>query len=236
VRRRGRCRRCAEVAARAALGLLLSAASAPAQTLEIPVRRVEVTIGGVWLGTETLGSRDAELRQNTTPPQPRPLFSTTTELTGGPAFQVGAGYAFSRRWLVEGGAAISRPEVRTSIRADAEGAPAVAVAERVDQYVVEGRLVVVLHELRLGARTMPFVAAGLGYVRQLHEGLTLVEEGHVYHVGGGVRHWLLARRSGLLRGAGVRADARLSIFVAGISFDDDPRPRGAISGAAFFTF
>jgi hypothetical protein len=217
-----------------AVVLVLASSAAAAQ--DIPVRRVEVTVGGSWLPAEHLGTRDANLRQNTTPPQPRTLFSADTQLSGGPAFHVGAGYAFSRRWMVEGGVAISHPEVRSSLRADAEGAPAITVTERVNQYVVEGRLVILLDEIRLGARTLPFVTAGLGYLRQLHEGRTVVEEGHVYHVGGGVRHWLLARRGGLLRGAGVRADARLSLYVAGISFDDGPRPRGSISAAAFLTF
>jgi hypothetical protein len=212
------------------MALLLLATPVAAQ--DIPIRRLELSVGGGWLSGETLGAREARLRQT----QPLRLFGADTELTGGPSVDVAAGFAFTRRWMFEGGVAISRPEVRTSVRADAEGAPAITVAERVDQYVVEGRLVVLLDEVRLGARTVPFAAAGAGYLRQLHEGRTVIEEGHVVHVGGGVRHRLFARGQGLVRGIGLRGDARLALYTAGISFDDGPRPRAAASGAVFVTF
>jgi hypothetical protein len=39
-----------------------------------------------------------------------------------------------------------------------------------------------------------------------------------------------------LKAAGVRIDARLYLLTAGISFEDDPRPQGAVSGSAFVTF
>lgn len=219
-----------------AAALLLLAAPALAQPVDPPVRRVEVTVGGGWLGGAAVGSRDASLRQNASPPEPLRLFSSDTDLSGAPALDAAVGLAFSRRWAVEGGVAFSHPELRTSISGDAEGAPAIAVAERIDQYVVEGRLLVLLEEVRLGGRTVPFVAAGAGYLRQLHEGRTVIEEGHVYHVGGGLKHWLRARGRGFIKAAGLRADARLYVFVAGISFDDGARPHGAVSGAVFVTF
>ena len=66
-----------------------------------------------------------------------------------------------------------------------------------------------LDELRMGPRLVPFAAAGGGYLRQLHEGQTLVEQGQVYHAGGGLKYWLLTRKVGAVRSAGLRTDARI---------------------------
>ena len=217
---------------------LVAAAVTPAyaQTSERPVGRLEITIGGGWLGGADLGSSDANLRANATPAEPLRLFSAESQIRGAPTLQADAGFAFTRRWAVEGGVVISRPELQTSISDDAEGAPSITVGEGIDQYVFEARVIVMLDEIRLGPRTIPFVAAGAGYLRQLHEGRTVVEEGHVYHVGGGLKHWFVARDRGFIKAAGVRIDARLYLLVAGIAFDDGPRPQGAVSGSAFVTF
>jgi hypothetical protein len=222
----------------AASAVLVLAASAPAyaQATEPPVRRLEVSIGGGWSGGAGLGSSDANLRANMSPAEPLRLFSTDTRMRGTATLQAEAGFAFNRRWGVEGGMVMSRPELQTSISEDAEGAPPITVGEGIDQYQFEGRLIVLLNEIRLGPRTIPFAVAGAGYLRQLHEGRTLVEEGHVYHAGGGLKHWFLARESGLVRAAGVRIDARLYLRVAGIAFEDGPKPHGAVSGSAFVTF
>jgi hypothetical protein len=122
------------------------------------------------------------------------------------------------------------------LRDDLEGAPAITVAERIDQYGVDAGVVFMVHELGIGDRTLPFVTAGVGYLRQLHEGQTVVEQGHFYHAGGGIKHWLVARNAGLVRGAGLRADARMLFMAGGISFDDGPRTHAAISGSVFLTF
>ena len=157
-------------------------------------------------------------------------------MAGATAFQADVGFFFNRRWGVEGSFLKSAPELRSSISADAEGAPPLTVVERVDQYVIAGHVVFMLDEVRLGQHTIPFVTAGAGYLRQLHEGHMLIDEGVAYHVGGGLKHWLFARERGLFRAAGVRIDARLYLLAGGIMFENDPRPHGAISGSAFVTF
>lgn len=222
----------------AACIVLVIAAAVPAyaQTSERPVRRLDISIGGGWFGGAELGSSDANLRANTSPAEPLRLFRTETRMRRAATLQAEVGFAFTRRWGVEGGVVMSRPELRTSISDDAEGAPPIAVAERIDQYLFEGRVLVMLDEIHLGPRTVPFAAAGAGYLRQLHEGRTVVEEGHVYHAGGGLKHWFFARDGGLIKAAGVRIDARLYLLVAGIAFEDGPRPHGAVSGSAFVTF
>jgi hypothetical protein len=222
---------------RVLLIVLSAAASASAQGADQrPVRRPEVSIGGGWFGGAVLGAADANLRANASPPQPLRLFSASTRMAGAPALEADVAFSFNRRWGIEGSVTKSGPELRSSISADSEGAPGITAVEQVDQYVFEGRVVIMLDELRLGQRTVPFATAGAGYLRQLHEGHTVIEEGAAYHVGGGLKHWLLARESGLLKAIGVRLDARLYVLTSGIAFEDNPRAQGAISGSAFVTF
>lgn len=219
----------------AALLCLFLGAPAYAQT-DRPVHRVEVEIGGGILGGASLGSADANLRANATVKQPSPLFSTTTTMSSASSVHARIGYALNQRLAIEGGGVFSRPAVRTSASGDAEGAAALTVDERVDQYLFEASILVSLNEIRLGRRTVPFLAGGAGYLRQLHEGLTLIEEGHFYHLGGGLKHWWLARDRGFVRAAGLRADARVYVLMSGISFDGRPRPHGAASASFFLAF
>jgi hypothetical protein len=222
---------------RVLLALLCAAGTGFAQGAdERPVRRPEVSIGGGWVGAAGLGGADANLRANTSAPQPLRVFSTSTRIAGAPTLQADVAFAFNRRWGIEGSVVKSAPELRSSISGDSEGAPALQVVERIDQYVIEARVLIMLDEVRLGRRTIPFAAAGAGYLRQLHEAHTVIEEGAAYHVGGGLKHWLLVRDRGVVRAAGVRLDARLYVLASGITFDDNPRPHGAISGSAFVTF
>jgi len=63
-----------------------------------------------------------------------------------------------------------------------------------------------------------------------------VEQGRVFHLGGGIKHWLMARDRGFISGAGIRMDARLYLMSGGIAFDDGPGPHGAVSGSVFVSF
>jgi hypothetical protein len=217
-------------------GLLAAVSPASAQTTSPAEQGLEVRVGGGWLAGAALGARDATLRQNTTPREPLRLFRSETRLASAVATEVAAGYVWGGRWAVEGGLVLAHPDVRSSLSADVEGASAVTVSERLDQYIVEGRLLILLDALRLGRRTVPFLSVGAGYVRQLHEGRTLVEEGRAYHLGGGLKHRLWSRQSGVIKGAGLRADARLYFMAEGVSFDDGLRRHGWVSGAAFVGF
>jgi len=188
------------------------------------------------LGGASLGSGDANLRANATTKQPYRLFGASTRMAPERSVHMRVGFALSRRFAVEGGGVFSRPAIRTSVSGDAEGAPAITVDERIDQYFVEASLLVRLDEIRLGRRTIPFLSGGGGYLRQLHQGLTVIEEGHLYHLGGGIKHWLVARDRGFVRAAGLRADGRVYFLKSGISFDGRPRPHAAASGSFFLAF
>jgi hypothetical protein len=67
---------------------------------------------------------------------------------------------------------------------------------------------------------MPFATAGAGYLRQLHEGATLVQTGRTYHVGGGATIALLSRDRGQwLKQMGVRVDVGAEVRNGGVALD-----------------
>lgn len=218
--------------------LVAGAGSALAQTAdERPAHRIEATVGGLWLGGASLGSSTAEIRANRTgTPAPFTLFTTESRFGSTPGLETRVGYGLTKTIAVELGLIFGRPELRTRVDDDVENAPGLTVAEPVEQYFVDGSLLMLLDRFALGGRTVPFVSGGAGYLRQLHEGQTLVETGQVYHLGGGVKHWLALRDRGFVRGAGVRVDGRVYLLVKGIEFEDRVRPHGAISGSFFVTF
>ena len=198
-------------------------------------QRIEAGIGGGWMGGAAMGTQDAELRPNTEGRDPFRLFSTDTRFGSASLLEARAAWWVTRRYAVEARVGVSRPELQTSVTADVEDAAPLTIVERVDQYVVDAGIVIALDEIRLGA-LVPFAAAGAGYLRQLHEGGTLVEQGHLYHVGGGVRYALFRRLTGALKAAGLRADARLYLLEGGIALEGGPRPHTAVSGSFFVAF
>jgi hypothetical protein len=200
------------------------------------VARVELEVGGGLFGGAGLGTEDADLRANAQTRQPFRLFTADSRFARAPALHVRAAVPLARRVGLEGGMSWGRPEIRTSLSADAEGAAPLTSVERIDQYVFDASLVWMLDGLRLGDRVLPYVSAGGGYLRQLHEGRTLIEHGQAYHAGGGIKYWLFTRRRGSVRSAGFRGDARLQFVYGGIAFEEGPRPQAAISGGLFIGF
>jgi hypothetical protein len=219
----------------AILLVLIGAVAADAQTAanQAEVARIEASFGVGWLGGAALGDRDASLRTRTGGDYR--LFSTASRFDAARSLEARGAYALTSRYIVEGRVGISHPDVSTAITADAEGAPALTVSERIDQYMFEGALVALFPGLRV-ASFVPFASGGAGYLRQLHEGQTLIEEGVAYHLGGGVRRSLFARDSGWMKVAGVRADTRLYILTGGIEFDGQARVHPAVSGSFYVGF
>jgi hypothetical protein len=217
----------------AAVMVALVPAGAFGQGSEPPPRRPEAAFGIGWLGGAGFGGADANLQTGTGGDYL--LFSTDSRIAPALALEARVAYALTRRYVIEGRFGFSQPEVRTAISDDVEGAPSLDVAERIDQYTFEGAVVVMLPGLRFTS-LVPFVSAGAGYLRQLHEGLTLVEDGVLYHVGGGVRQMLLARPQGLIKAAGFRGDVRVHVLTGGIEIGEGPRPQLAAIGGVFVMF
>jgi hypothetical protein len=224
-------------AAAACLGVLLSASVAIAQSADNrPVRRIEASIGGAWIAGAPMGSGDAALRANQTAPAPFRIFTTDSRMQQAPGVDARVGFALTRSLVIEAGFMFSRPELRTEVTSDVENAAALTVGERIDQYFADGSVLWLIDRFRIGSRTVPFVSAGAGYLRQLHEGLTLIETGQVFHAGGGVKHWLSVRDRRFIRAVGVRGDVGVYVLKGGVDLEDRPRPHGAASGSVFVTF
>jgi hypothetical protein len=212
--------------------VVLVASTASAQT-DPPLHRLQLGAGVGFVGGAALGDADANLRTATA--DPFRLFATSTEQAGTIGLDLHAAVDLTRRFGVEAHTLFARPEVRTSVTNDAENAPAVDAVEQLDQYLIDGGVLIRLNEFRM-SDWVPFAAAGAGYLRQLHEGLTLSEHGHLFYFGGGVRRALLVRPKGLLRGLGVRGDVRLDILSDGITIEDKTRKHLSVRGSLFVVF
>jgi hypothetical protein len=212
--------------------VVLTASTARAQSGP-PVHRLQLGAGVGFFGGATLGDADASLRTSSS--DPYQLFATSSRQAGTIALDLHAAVDLTRRFGLEAHTLFARPDVRTSVTDDAEGAPSVDAVERLDQYLIDGGIVIRLSEFRMKSWE-PFATGGAGYLRQLHEGLTLSEDGHLFYVGGGVRRVLLLRPKGLLRGLGARGDVRLTILSGGVTVEDKTRNHFSASASVFVVF
>ena len=97
------------------------------------------------------------------------------------------GVRMTRALQAEAVAAYGLPVLRTKISGDAENAAPVSATEPITQVTIQAALVAHLTAWHVGRGGVPFVTAGAGYLRQLHEARVLVETGETYHLGGGVK-------------------------------------------------
>ena len=209
--------------------VLPAAASAQGPVL---VGHIEVSGGAGVIGSAALGSRDANERTPTAG-TPFRLFTTTSRMAQAPVFDARVGVALSQRYAIEGHLGYGRPELRTELSSDAEGAASITAVESVDTYVIDAGVVV---HFDGWASARPFVTAGGGYLRQLHEDRVVVETGQVFYAGGGLKYGLMSRNAGFIKALGLRGDARLNVLSGGIQVEDNVRRHVAVSGGVFLVF
>jgi hypothetical protein len=197
--------------------------------------RIEVAVGVGLLGGASVSDTNADLRGGSQSNPTYRLFASEARLARAPAIEARVAWRFAPRFAVEAHGMRAGQDLRVSVSADAEGAPPITVAERIDRYIVDAGLIVLLDELRV-AGLVPFAVAGAGYLRQLHEGAALVEQGHVYHAGAGVKRSVMSRTERFLDGIGLRADARVYVFGDGLTPDDSPRPYLSVTGSVVLAF
>jgi hypothetical protein len=195
-------------------------------------RRVEVSAGAGWTGRASLGDGSADLIRNQNPPSPYPIFTADSALNAAAGFESRVGYTVTKALVLEAGFSFSKPSLKTAVSGDVENAPPVMASDSVSQYTIEGGIVLHLTRWRLGRRGVPFVSGGLGYLRQLHEGRALVETGQVYSVGGGLKYVWVERSAGVVKGLGLRADARMLIRRGGIDLRSGSASHASPSVAA----
>jgi hypothetical protein len=212
---------------------LLQASAAFAQAADPPSSRIEIGIGGLWIGRQPLGQNTAT--ETTAAGAAQTLFSSSSELAGGAGVAGRAGVRVTRSFVVEAEASYLKPQLRISLSGDAEGAAPVTATETIQQFTIGGGVqwyVPVSRKPRLA----PFVTAGGGYLRQLHEQATLVQTGRFYQFGGGVSALLVRGRHSYTKGIGARIDARAVIRSKGVALDGGSKASPAAGVSAFVRF
>ncbi len=193
----------------------------------------EIGGGIVFVGGLDLGNATAELTPNTgTPPSEAQLFQTESRLGSGFGLQGRIGFFLTRSLSVEGGVRWTRPKLEISVTDDLEDAPDTTAEETIDEYVFDGSAVYHFSNAAFSnGRGVPFVTGGAGYLRELHEERSLIEDGWEFHAGGGIK-WGFGARGRL----GLRAEGGLSIRNGGVDPDGGSSAVPYAGASVFWVF
>jgi hypothetical protein len=197
------------VALSAAVVLLIHG-TALAQTTD---GRYEVAAGVRVVGPESLGKVDAT--ETTGSGGTFRLFSADSRLDALLGFEARLGVRLSRAVRIEAAGSYGASDLSIALSSDSENAAAITATERIAQFTIEGAVVMDLARWHVGAQGTPFISAGAGYVRALHDDRILVDEGVLWHAGGGVNVIL---RSSPGTALGLRLDGR-ALFQSGVVTD-----------------
>lgn len=221
------------------LAILLSAAAVPGAsaqgfaTRDAPRRgSVEVSGGGAWQPGFDVESINAVLTRSTGTAG-FDLFSAAGDVNAFPGAFARLGFYLSRAISIEAGVRYATPELAYRLSGDAESADDETASERLSHYVFSGS--VLLHFNRAsfaGGRAVPFVSAGGGHIRELHEGNELVETGNEFHATGGVKYWLGSGR----RRLGLRAEGGFSSRRKGFDREEARRLLPLVQGGVAVMF
>lgn len=193
---------------------------------------IEVDAGVQWLGGIDFGSSTAEITANGTPAGDYPLFRTASQLTAGPAYAGRIGMRVTQMIGVEGAFQYARLPLETRITGDIENAPSLTASNDLSRYIVEVSGVLHLTRYRFGGGGSPFLLGGAGYLRELDESQALAETGPVYHAGGGFKYLFSERAHGLIKGLGLRGDARVYFRQGGFELEEGDPLRPFFAGGA----
>jgi len=212
--------------------------SASAQTYfgqDLPHRgSLELGGGVTWSPGYDLGSAQAEETRNPgSGTGPFVLFQTDFRTESAIGLQGRLGVYLAQTVSIEGGVLYSRPDLSARLTGDAESAPDLTASEKLTRLVADGSVLFHLIGVSFGGgRGVPFVSAGGGYLRDLHEKNEVAETGHEFHFGGGLHYWI---GQGKHR-AGVRTDFSLSRRSGGADAVDTTRTIPTIAGSFAYLF
>lgn len=191
--------------------------------------------GGVrWMGPTAIA--DVAATETTAGGGSRTIFKTETRLNSSVGGTLSVGVRLSPTFSVEGGASFNPTRLTTSVTDDVEQAPDATASERVTQILAEGGVLVTPFRRRAAARLSPFLIAGLGYVRHLNEGRTLVETGREFYVGAGLYYERASARARRVKSTGIRLDARTTVLQGAIAPGTGGHVAAAITAAVFARF
>jgi opacity protein-like surface antigen len=195
--------------------------------------RVEVSAGAHWVGAVPFGTTAAT--ETTFGGGTRRLFNSSSQLEPSVGGHVGVGVRLTSGLRVEFGLAYNPTGLSTRVSGDVEQVSDITVKAPVTQFLFEGGLQARPARWTRG-HLSPFATAGVGYLRQLNDGRTLVETGRAWYVGGGLYYERPATRPRRLKATGVRGDLRALILRDGVAPDDTRRVAPAITVAVFGRF
>jgi hypothetical protein len=210
---------------------------ASAAQLQVHPASLELGGGLALAGVIDLGAVDATMTNN----QPRTperfkFFRVDSRINAVPAPAVWVAVNVTRAVGFEVGFQRSRPTIRTKVSGDAEGVPPVTLTtESISQRIIEGNVIFHANAGRFdGQRTVPFLLAGGGYLRQVDDDQAQTETGRLYQVGFGFKWVSGITQSGRARGPGMRLDLRYVIRDAGFDVRDDTRRSFVTAGITAF--
>jgi hypothetical protein len=196
--------------------------------------RLEVSAGSLWIGRRVLGSTGAH--ETTGAGGTLALFNTSTELASVLGFEGRVGVRVWRGFGAEIEASYGKPALKISIGNDVENAAPVTAVETMQQITIGAGVVWNVPYRPWSGRLVPFVTAGAGHLRDVHEEQTLIDTGHYYQYGGGVKVLLVSRSRSFFKGLGARVDARAMMRAKGVAFDEAGHTSPAVAASAFVRF
>jgi hypothetical protein len=217
----------------AALALALASLAGPAaaQTGTPGGGRLELAAAASWVSPTALGAASANLTPNTGLTS-FTLFSASADLAPAVAADATVGWHVSRAWTLSLTGGFSYPAVRVRIAGDAEGAAdRLFTGERLQQWTIGGRADCDVLRWRFASgRVTPFLMAGAGYLRHVHEGRVSGVSGQAYQAGGGVRYSWLDRPASRLSRVRLTAELRAIHVRDGYHWGREARTALAVAG------
>lgn len=192
----------------------------------------EVGGGVTWVGSITGPASTAELTRNGESSGGFDLFSAEGGIKNGVGVGASLAWYLSPAIAVEAGLRYSRPVLTYRLADDVENAPPESAEETLSRYVVTASVIWHFRRVTAAHRLVPFIAAGGGYVRDLHEGNELIETGGEFHALGGVKYWLGTGR----RSFGLRGQAGFSLTSGGFDLREPSRTLPIASGSLLYLF
>jgi hypothetical protein len=195
--------------------------------------RLELSAGLLWTGRASFGS--AAATETSASGGPFLLFSTSSELAAAGGVEGRIGVRLTPALQVEASSSYGRVQLRTTVSGDSDNGASAVLSETIQEVMVDGGVMLRLERWRFRGRAVPFVAAGAGYLRQVHEGNTLAVTGQTYRAGGGVNYLLMSRPRGV-KGIGIRGDVRAIVRRKGVAFDNRAHTSPAAAVSLFVRF
>lgn len=162
----------------------------------------------------------------------RTVFRTSTRLEQAVCPEAKVVVGLTSTIDAEGAVAFGRTHLSSSITTDPEAASA-SVSAPVTLYLLQGGVAAHLARWQRG-RAAPFASGGIGYLRQLHDGHALVQNGKSWYLGGGLRYPLKDDTARGLNSAALRLELRATILPGGSTVDGATHVLPTVIAGVFF--